>query len=98
MITHDEALNNLATISEILVEVSKSHITANKAINEIRGLDISGIYFTLRQVIEAHESLKRDVARYFELFDKYLSNTQTVEEMHERWSLETKLIKVGKEE
>lgn len=47
-----EALNNIAIISEILVEVSKSHIMPNKAINEIRKLGIGEIYFTLRQALE----------------------------------------------
>lgn len=41
------------------------------------------------------EELKRDVARYFVLLDKYTSNTQTIEEMHERWALEEILKKAG---
>jgi len=53
--TPKEALNNIAIISEILVEVSKSHIMDNEAINEIRGLDIGEAYFTLRQALKERD-------------------------------------------
>ena len=56
--TAKEALNNIAIISEILVEVSKSHIMSNKAINEIRKLDIGEIYFTLNQALTELEVIK----------------------------------------
>lgn len=93
--TPKEALNNIATISEILVEVSKSHIMANEAINEIRGLDISEIYFTLKQSLNELEALKRDVARYLELEKtSFLSPLETREYVE----LYGKLIKAGKEE
>ena len=49
-----------------------------------------------RLKIELKE-LKRDVARFMVLLNKYLLDTQTIEEMHERWALEEKLKKVGKE-
>ena len=42
--------------------------------------------------------LKRDAVRFMVLLNKYLLDTQTTEEMHERWALEDKLSKVGKEE
>ena len=63
--TPKEALDNIAIISEILVDVSKFHIMPNEAINEIRNLDIAEIYFLLREQIKELEELKRDVKRYF---------------------------------
>jgi len=44
------------------------------------------------------EALKKDVARFLVLLDKAIRQKQTTEEMHERWTLEEKLRKVGKEE
>ena len=49
--TPKEALDNIAVISEILVDVSKSHIMPKEAINQIRKLDVAEIYFTLRPEI-----------------------------------------------
>ena len=44
-----EALDKIAIVSEILVEVSKSHITPEDAIEEIRACNISGNYFIIKQ-------------------------------------------------
>ena len=47
----------------------------------------------LEDYIRQNEQFAKDVARYFELNDKYINNTQTVEEAHERWVLVKKLTK-----
>ena len=47
----------------------------------------------LEDYIRQNEQRDRDVTRYFELLNKYLLDTQTIEEMHERWALEEKLSK-----
>ena len=39
------------------------------------------------------EELKKDVARFMVLLNIYLTDTQTIEEMHERWALERKTLK-----
>lgn len=46
-----EALNKIATIGEILVEVSKLHITPEEAIDEIRDCHVSDNYFIIRQAL-----------------------------------------------
>ena len=50
--SNQEALNNLAILSEILVDVSKSHITPSKAIDDIRKLDIGSMYELMSKQIE----------------------------------------------
>jgi len=57
--TAKEALDRIAILSEILVDVSKFHIMPNDGINEIRNLDIAEIYFLLREQIKELEELKR---------------------------------------
>ena len=49
------ALNNLAILSEILVDVSKSHIMPKKAIDDIRKLGISSIYEVMSKQIKLLE-------------------------------------------
>ena len=95
--TPKEALDNIAVISEILVDVSKSHIMPKEAINQIRKLDVAEIYFTLRPEITELIELKHNVARFLVLLGKSCRQDQTTEEVHERWALEDKLSKVGKE-
>ena len=51
----------------------------------------------IEQALAELEELKKDVARFMVLLNIYLTDTQTIEEMHERWALEKKLSKVGKE-
>ena len=57
--TPKEALDKIAILSEILVDVSKSHIMPNEAINEIRNLYVAEIYFTLRPALTELEELKK---------------------------------------
>lgn len=45
-------LDKIALISELLVEVSKSHIMPKEAIDQIRKLDIANLYFDLQNDIE----------------------------------------------
>ena len=84
--TAKEALDRIAILSEILVDVSKSHIMPNEAINEIRNLDIAEIYFLLRDNITELEELKHDVKRYFH------DNDLEGDEYNMLWS---KLMKAG---
>ena len=93
--TPKEALDRIAILSEILVDVSKSHIMPNEAINEIRNLDIAEIYFLLRDNITELEELKRDVKRYFELEENYQKSSH---EYHEMEYIKNKLLKVGNED
>lgn len=51
-----------------------------------------------RQDLELVLSVHNDIARYLVLIAKYQNETQTLEEAKERWALEDKLSKVGKEE
>ena len=57
--TPKEALDRIAILSEILVDVSKFHIMPNDGINEIRKLDVAEIYFSLSKQIKELEELKR---------------------------------------
>ena len=84
--TPKEALDRIAILSEILVDVSKSHIMPNDGINEIRKLDVAEIYFTLREQIKELEELKHDVKRYFH------DNDLEGDEYNMLWS---KLMKAG---
>ena len=93
--TPKEALDRIAILSEILVDVSKFHIMPNEAINEIRKLDVAEIYFLLREQIKELEELKRDVKRYFELEENYQKSSH---EYHEMEYIKNKLLKVGNED
>ena len=65
----DDVLNNLATLSEILVEVSKSHITPSKAIDDIRKLDIGAMYELMSKQIELlglYKNYRLEVIEYFQ--------------------------------
>ena len=53
--TLQDALNNLAILSEILVDVSKSHITPSEAIEDIRKLGIASIYKVMSKQTELLE-------------------------------------------
>ena len=78
MITHDVALNNLAILSEILVDVSKSHIMPKRAIEDIRKLGISSIYEVMSKQIKLlglyrNLSMETDVferSKYWERINK----------------------------
>ena len=94
--TPKEALDRIAILSEILVDVSKSHIMPNDGINEIRKLDVAEIYFLLREQIKELEELKRDVKRFMELEEQDTFNSQG--EYDEFGVLYDKLMEVGKEE
>lgn len=96
--TPKEALDRIAILSEILVDVSKFHIMPNDGINEIRKLDVAEIYFLLREQIKELEELKRDVARFMELMDKYMTFVFLCdEETNDEYDkLSKKLMKVGK--
>ena len=43
--------------------------------------------------ITQNEQRDKDVARFMVLLNIYLTDTQTIEEMHERWALERKTFK-----
>ena len=97
--TPKEALERVAILSEILVDVSKFHIMPNEAINEIRKLGVAEIYFLLGKQIKELEELKRDVKRYFELrnhedFPFAFGSELSVEV----YRLREKLMEVGNEE
>ena len=47
-----EALLEMGTISEILVEESKFHITPKEAIEDIRKLNVGDNYFIIKQAFE----------------------------------------------
>lgn len=67
--SNQEALNNLVILSEILVDVSKSHITPNKAIDDIRKLDIGSMYELMSKQIELlglYENYRLAVIDYFQ--------------------------------
>lgn len=53
---------------------------------------------TMKNYAKKQEQFAKDVARFLVLLDKAIRQKQTTEEMHERWALEEKLSKVGKEE
>ncbi len=55
-------------------------------------------FIRLEEYIKQNEQRDRDVARFMVLLNIYLTDTQTIEEMHERWALEKKLSKVGNED
>ena len=97
--TAKEALDNIAIISEILVDVSKSHIMPKEAINQIRKLDVAEIYFTLRPEITELDELKCDVKRLIEL-DYQGKNGDGIDDIDaiEYTRLHIKLSKVGKED
>lgn len=92
--TPKEALDNIAIISEILVDVSKSHIMPNDGINEIRKLDVAEIYFLLIEQIKELEELKRDVKRFIELT---FSDDINSDDWQEYLALKDKLLKIGVE-
>ena len=90
--TPKEALDRIAILSEILVDVSKFHIMPNDGINEIRKLDVAEIYFLLREQIKELEELKRNVKRYFELEGNYQKSSH---EYHEMKYIKNKLMEAG---
>ena len=50
----------------------------------------------IEKAIQINEELVaklKDVARFMVLLNIYLTDTQTIEEMHERWALERKTFK-----
>ncbi len=95
LITHEEARkeNNL---------MMENHITLTKEKYQFRAEEMANRrttnYKKNDDYIKQNEQRDRDITRSFELENKYLLDTQTTEEMHERWALEDKLSKVGKEE
>ena len=67
--TNQDVLNNLVILSEILVEVSKSHITPSKAIEDIRKLDIGSMYELMSKQIELlglYKNYRLEVIDYFQ--------------------------------
>jgi len=66
--SNQDALNNLAILSEILVDVSKSHITPSEAIEDIRKLDISSIYKVMSKQTELF-GLYKKLLKYIGLYN-----------------------------
>jgi len=85
-VSNQDALNNLAILSEILVDVSKSHITPSEAIEDIRKLDISSIYKVMSKQTEL-------LGLYRKTFTKNISNTN-----YEEWIILESQIKTLEEE
>ena len=95
LITHDEADKAIDHITNFINDIPMSlHGYNNPNSNYWACEQID----TINNYITQQEQFAKDVARFMVLLNIYLTDTQTIEEMHERWALERKLSKVGKEE
>jgi len=62
-----EALNKMGTVSEILVDLSKSHITEKEAIRQIRKLNIGDNYSIIKKSLKppTEEEVCKALSEYY---------------------------------
>ena len=86
LITHEEVRINI----EINYGILDNYYSDEQSKNSIKKEKQNMLNY-----ITQNEQRDKDVARFMVLLNIYLTDTQTIEEMHERWALERKLSKVG---
>ncbi len=96
MITHEESIKLLKRYGNDQENVMELYKVIEDEISDLKHDYMRAISIGAKIQVELNE-LKKDVARFMVLLNIYLTDTQTIEEMHERWALERKLSKVGKE-
>lgn len=83
--SNQDVLNNLAILSEILVDVSKSHIMPKEAIDQIRKLDISSIY----KVMSKQTELLGLKNKMINAYQAHLASLHTIDRpMIDKWKNE----------
>ena len=72
-----EALLEMGTISEILVEESKFHITPKEAIEDIRKLNVGDNYFIIKQAFEDMKEERKQRDETEQSLSKWIVELQT---------------------